>query len=192
MRDTDLTFTTLIIGRAGGGLSDLESLRGRRIALGSRDSGQARILPLHFLAEAGISEDDVELVLFDSDVGKHGDTGRSDLDALRAVLDDGADAAAVGVNTWAALNAGGDSTVGELEIVWESPPYNHCNFTALPSLDAARAEPWVEHLLAMDWENPEHRRILELEGLREWKQAELDGYESLMKAMTSQGIADHW
>jgi len=192
MRDTDLTFTTLMIGRAGCGLSDLESLKGRRVALGSRDSGQARILPLHFLAEAGVTEDDCDLVLFDSDVGKHGDTGRSDLDALRAVLDDEADVAAVGVNTWTALNAGGDSTVGELDVVWESEPYNHCNFTALPGLDEARAEAWVQHLLAMDWDNPEHRNILELEGLREWKRAELDGYASLMAAMTAQGIADHW
>jgi ABC-type phosphate/phosphonate transport system substrate-binding protein len=192
MRDTDLTFTTLMIGRAGSGLSGLESLRGRRVALGSRDSGQARILPLHFLAEAGIGEEDVELVLFDSDVGKHGDTGRSDLDALRAVINDDADVAAVGVNTWSGLKAGGDATVGELEVVWESEPYNHCNFTALPTLDDAPAEAWVKHLLAMDWENPDHRRILELEGLREWRRPELEGYESLIAAMTAQGIADRW
>jgi ABC-type phosphate/phosphonate transport system substrate-binding protein len=192
MRDTDLTFTTLMITRAGSGLSGLESLKGRRVALGSRDSGQARILPLHFLARAGISEDEVDLMLFDSDVGKHGDTGRSDLDALRAVLDDEADVAAVGVNTWSALTAGNDPTVGKLEIVWESEPYNHCNFTALPRLDDARAEAWVEHLLALDWENPDHRHILELEGLREWKRPELAGYESLTAAMTAQGIADRW
>ena len=44
----------------------------------------------------------------------------------------------------------------------------------------------------MDWEDPEHRRILELEGLREWKRPELEGYDSLIAAMDAQGISDHW
>lgn len=192
MRDTDLTFRTLMIGRKGSGLSGIPSLRGRRVALGSRDSGQARILPVHFMAREGVSTDDVELVIFDSDVGKHGDTGRSDLHALRAVVEDRADVAAVGVTTWQAMAAAGDAAVADLEVVWESEDYNHCNFTALPSLDGDRAEAWVEHLLAMDWEDPEHGRILELEGLREWKRPELEGYSSLVLAMDEQGISDRW
>lgn len=192
MRDTDLTFRTLMIGRRGSGLGGLESLRGRRVALGSRDSGQARILPIHFMQRAGISTEDVDLVIFDSDVGKHGDTGRSDLDALRAVAEDRADVAAVGINTWGALSAAGEAGVSDFEVVWESEDYNHCNFTALPSLDETLAQAWVDHLLAMDWNDPDHRRILELEGLREWKRAELSGYASLFEAMESQGISDHW
>jgi phosphonate transport system substrate-binding protein len=192
MRDTDLTFRTLMIARKGSGLDGLGSLRGTRVALGSRDSGQARILPLHFLAREGIGADDVRLMIFDSDVGKHGDTGRSDLDALRAVAVDDADVAAVGINTWQSLRSAGDSAVADFEVVWQSEDYNHCNFTALPSLDETRAEAWVAHLLAMDWDDPAHRRILELEGLREWKRPQLDGYASLVEAMDAQGIAEGW
>jgi phosphonate transport system substrate-binding protein len=192
MRDTDLTFRTLMVGRRGSGLEGLDALRGKRVALGSRDSGQARILPVYFLDREGIGLDDVVPVIFDSDVGKHGDTGRSDLDALRAVADDEADVAAVGINTWDALRAGGDGAVADFEVVWESEDYNHCNFTALPSLDEERVRQWVEHLLAMDWDDPDHRRILELEGLREWKRPELAGYTSLVDAMEAQGIADSW
>ncbi len=191
-RDTDLTFQTFMIGRAGSGLNGLESLRGRRVALGSRDSGQARILPTYFLARAGITDRDMDLIIFDSDVGKHGDTGRSDLDALRAVLDDEADVAAVGSNTWQALTAAGDDAVGDLVVVWESEPYSHCNFSTIGSRPDELLETWVEHLLAMDWENPEHRRILELEGLTQWKRPDLDGYQSLTEAMADQNVSDHW
>ena len=77
-------------------------------------------------------------------------------------------------------------------MVWESEPYNHCNFTALDTLDESRAAAWVEHLLAMSWDDPEHRRILELEGLREWVRPQLAGYASLTEAMEAQGIADDW
>jgi ABC-type phosphate/phosphonate transport system substrate-binding protein len=191
-RDTDLVFTTLMIGRAGSGLDGLESLTGRRVALGSRDSGQARILPLHFMERAGVGADDVELVIFDSDVGKHGDTGRSDLDALRAVLDDEADVAAVGINTWQALTAAGDDTAADLEVVWESEHYSHCNFSALASLDPGRADAWVANLMKMDWDDPQHRQILEMEGLRAWRLPDLSGYDSLIAAMDAQGISEHW
>ncbi|WP_434612009.1 PhnD/SsuA/transferrin family substrate-binding protein [Arthrobacter sp. A5] len=103
MRDTDTVFRTMFVARAGSGLGGLEDLTGRRLALGSRDSAQAAILPVHFLTRAGLAPGEVDFLRIDSDVGKHGDTGRSELDALRAVLDDRADAAAIGINTWEAI-----------------------------------------------------------------------------------------
>ena len=75
---------------------------------------------MHFLREAGLGADDVELLRIDSDVGKHGDTGRSELDALRAVLDERADAAAIGITTWEAI--GRDELMpGAFEAFWTSP-----------------------------------------------------------------------
>jgi hypothetical protein len=35
----------------------------------------------------------------------------------------------------------------------------------------------------MRWENPEHRRLLELEGLREWMPPREEGYASLIAAL---------
>jgi ABC-type phosphate/phosphonate transport system substrate-binding protein len=191
MRDTDLTFATIVVSRAGAGLGGLADLKGRRLALGSRDSAQAAILPVHFLRQAGLGPDDVELLRLDSDLGKHGDTGRSELDAIRAVLDDRADAAALGITTWEAI--GRDELMpGALEAFWRSPDYCHCNFTAMDTLAEDRAEPWVRHLLAMSWDNPDHRRILELEGLRRWVRPQLDGYASLFEAVQAQQIPPRW
>jgi phosphonate transport system substrate-binding protein len=190
-RDTDTVFQTMFVSRTGAGMTDLNSLRGRRLALGSKDSAQAAILPVKFLSDAGITSDDVELLRINSDVGKHGDTGRSELDALRAILDERADAAAIGINTWEAI--GRDELMpGAFEVFWESPTYSHCNFTALDSLPDERVQPWVDHLLAMDWENPAHRTILEMEGLRQWVLPQLDGYQSLFDAVEEQGITPRW
>jgi ABC-type phosphate/phosphonate transport system substrate-binding protein len=191
MRDTDLTFSTVLVTRPGSGIRDIADLKGRRLALGSRDSAQAAILPVHFLHTAGLGPSDVDLLRIDSDLGKHGDTGRSELDAIRAVLDDRADAAALGITTWEAI--GRDALMpGALEVFWQSPTYCHCNFTAMDTLEPERSEPWVDHLLAMDWDNPDHRRILELEGLRRWKRPDLHGYASLFEAVKEQQIPAHW
>ncbi|HEV2088453.1 MAG TPA: PhnD/SsuA/transferrin family substrate-binding protein [Cryptosporangiaceae bacterium] len=192
MRDIDLEFATVLVARPGSGLHGITDLKGRRLALGSRDSAQAAILPVHYLRRAGLTDADTELLRIDSDLGKHGDTGRSELDAIRAVLDDRADAAAIGITTWEAI--GRDELMpGALEEFWRSPHYCHCNFTALDSLDSTRSDPWVDHLLAMDWEVPEHRTILELEGLkRRWVRPELAGYQSLFDAIEEQQIPARW
>jgi phosphonate transport system substrate-binding protein len=192
MRDTDLTFSTVLVTRSGSGLHDLEDLRGKTLALGSRDSAQAAILPVHFLTEAGLDPSDVDLLRIDSDLGKHGDTGRSELDALRALLDEKADAAAIGITTWDAIGRDELMPGDALTAFWQSPHYCHCNFTALDALPADASEPWVGHLLAMDWDNETHRRILELEGLRRWVRPDLDGYRSLFDAVERQQIPDRW
>ncbi|MCY7340640.1 MAG: PhnD/SsuA/transferrin family substrate-binding protein [Pseudonocardia sp.] len=119
------------------------------------------------------------------------DTGRSELDALRAVLEERADAAAIGINTWEAIGRG-ELMPGAFEVFWASPTYSHCNFTALPRLPAERVQPWVEHLLAMDWDNQDHRPVLEMEGLRRWVLPPLDGYTSLFEAIHEQKIPSHW
>ncbi len=191
MRDTDTVFQTIFVTRTGAGLTGLEGLKGSRLALGSQDSAQAAILPVHYLNQAGLGEDDVTLLRINSDVGKHGDTGRSELDALRAVLDDRADAAALGINTWQAIGRE-ELMPGAFEAFWESPTYSHCNFTALPTLDEERSTPWLQHLMAMDWEVPEQREILEMEGLRQWVAPQLDGYASLIDAVREQGISARW
>jgi phosphonate transport system substrate-binding protein len=186
MRDTDVGFRSFLVARAGSRFHSPQDLRGRRLALGSRDSAQAAILPLHFLRRAGLTDEDMAVLRFDSDVGKHGDTGRSELDAIRAVLDDEADAAAIGVTTWDAIGRE-ELAPGALEAFWESPPYAHCNFTALDALDEERGEAWVRRLLEMRYEeNPE---VMELEGVREWVRPELEGYAHLFAAVEEQGVA---
>ena len=56
MRDTDLAWRSLLIAPKGGAITSLEGIRGKTIALGSRDSGHAAILPVHYLAEQGLVE----------------------------------------------------------------------------------------------------------------------------------------
>ena len=55
-----------------------------------------------------------------------------------------------------------------------------------------RTGPWLENLLAMNWDNPDHRPILEMEGLRRWVLPQLDGYTSLFEAVKEQGITARW
>ncbi len=189
MRDTDIDWMTKILAIAGGPVATLADLRGRTLALGSRDSGHAAILPIHFLRQEGLTPDtDFKTLRFNSDMGKHGDTGRSETDVVRALLDGRADAGAVGSPFWETVRKERLAPDGALVEIWTSPPFNHCMFTARPTFEPERERLFAEALWQMDFDNPEHRPILEAEGLRRWVSPQLDGYASLRSACETQGF----
>ena len=189
MRDTDLGWMTKIVAVTGGPISTLADLKNRTLALGSRDSGHAAILPVHFLEQQGIVEGrDYRTLRFDSDVGKHGDTGASEVEVVRAVLDGRADAGAIGSPFWSTVRSERLVPEGGLREIWSSPPYNHCMFTARADFDREEGRRFVEALLAMSYDNPVHRSILDAEGLQRWLTPHLDGYAALRQAAGQQGF----
>jgi ABC-type phosphate/phosphonate transport system substrate-binding protein len=189
MRDTDLGWMTKIVAVSGGPISTLADLKNRTLALGSRDSGHAAILPVHFLEQQGMREGrDYRTLRFDSDVGKHGDTGTSEVEVVRAILDGRADAGAIGSPFWNTVRNERLVPEGGLREVWSSPAYNHCMFTARPDLDPERERRFADALSAMSYDNPVHRSILDAEGLQRWLPPHLDGYAALRQAAAQQGF----
>ncbi len=189
MRDTDVGWTTKIVAVSRGAVRALPDLRDRTLALGSRDSGHAAILPVHFLEHEGLVEGrDYRTLRFNSDVGKHGDTGTSEAEVVRAVLDGRADAGAIGSPFWQALRNQRLVPEGALVEIWTSEPYNHCMFTARPDLDPSLERRFADALAAMSYDNPSHRAVLEAEGLKQWLAPRLDGYGALRDASARQGF----
>jgi ABC-type phosphate/phosphonate transport system substrate-binding protein len=180
---------TKIVAVTGSPISTLADLKNRTLALGSRDSGHAAILPVHFLEQQGMREGrDYRTLRFDTDLGKHGDTGTSEVEVLRAVLDGRADAGAIGSPFWSTVR--NERLVPErgLREIWSSQTYNHCMFTARPDLNLEQERRLVEALSAMSYDNPAHRSILDAEGLQRWLPPHVDGYAALRQAAAQQGF----
>src|SRR5260370_2215520 len=174
MRDTDVRWTTGIVAVTGGPVATLADLKTRTLALGSRDSGHAAILPVYFLQREGLAEGKDYLTLrFNSDVGKHGDTGASEVDVVRAVLDGRADAGAIGSPFWNTVRTERLVPEGALTEIWTSRPYNHCMFTARSDLDPALEQAVDKALFGMSYDNPTHRPLPEAEGLRQLARPQL-------------------
>jgi ABC-type phosphate/phosphonate transport system substrate-binding protein len=189
MRNTDLGWMSKIVAVTGGAISTLADLKNRTLALGSRDSGHAAILPVHFMEQQGMRDgSDYRTLRFDSDVGKHGDTGTSEVEVVRAVLDGRADAGAIGSPFWNTVINEHLVPEGGLREIWTSPPYNHCMFTARPDLSLEHERRFAEALFAMSYDNQVHRSILDAEGLQRWLEPHLDGYADLQQAAAKQGF----
>lgn len=186
MRDSDRDFRAKILVRRDAGIRSLGDLEGKTLAVGSRDSTQARILPLYFLREAGVDLGRVQQLPFDADLGKHGDTGASELEVIAALREGRAEAGAVGELVWETEQAAGRIDVSKIEVLWTTPPFDQCMFDARPDLPPERSDAFRRCLFAMRWENPSHRRVMELEGLREWLPPRSEGYASLIRALDAE------
>jgi phosphonate transport system substrate-binding protein len=191
MRDTDVGWMTKIVAVTGGPIARLADLKNRTLALGSRDSGHAAILPVYLLQREGLLEGkDYQALRFNSDLGKHGDTGTSEADVARAILDGRADAGAIGSPFWNTVRNERLVPEGALTEIWTSRPFNHCMFTARSDLDLALEQQFAKALFAMSYDNPTHRPVLEAEGLRRWIAPQLEAYGELREASAQQGFLE--
>lgn len=196
MRDVDADFTTVFVARVDRGVRSLADVCGKRLALGSADSAQAAILPVHFLQQAGVDPGrDCSILRFDLDVGKHGDTGTSELEVLKALRDDRADVGAIGDATWAKQLAEGRIDSSQVHAFWTSPGYCHCNFTVLGDFPEEIGKVWTDSLLRMRYDDSRWRELMDLEGLKRWLPADAEvmkGYDVLFEAVRRQGLYDEW
>ncbi len=184
MRDTDQDLTSVIVARRGGP-SSLDTLRGRRIAVGAWDSPQATLLPLNHLQANGVRPGkDVDVRTYDLLVGKHGDHVGGERLAARALRDGDVDAAALFDGNLLAFRADG-SLPDDAEVIARTGMYDHCAFAALTGHREAELDAWTRVLLTMRWEDPVVRVLFDLEGLREWRPGRTHGIEPLRHAVAT-------
>jgi len=187
MRDTDRDRRTHLLVRADGPVTSAADLRGRTLAVGALDSPQATLLPIHHLERAGLHpERDYRVLRHDVLVGKHGDHVGGERDALNALLTGSADAAAVLDLNWELWSADGTVDPARVRVLTTTAPFDHCNFTVTGALAPEHAEQWTRVLLSMDYTDPEHREMMDLEGLKAWLPGRTSGYAALEAAVKEQ------
>ena len=189
MRDTDRDRVTHLLTRTDGEVRTVSDLRGRTIAVGASDSPQATLLPLHHLQKHDlVAGRDVKAMRHDVLVGKHGDHIGGERDALQALMDGRADAAAVLDLNWQLWSTDGTADPGRVQVLDTTAPFDHCNFTATERLTPERAEQWTRVLLSMNYDHPAHREMMDLEGLKQWLPGRTTGYCALEEASHEQSF----
>ena len=137
MRDSDRDFHAKVIVRADAGIRSLADLAGKTLAVGSRDSTQARILPLHFLRQEGVDLDagDAAPVRHRPRQARRHRHERARR-AARASPTGARRRARSGDLVWVTEQAAGRVDANAVEVLWTTPGFDHCMFDALP--DARR------------------------------------------------------
>lgn len=203
MRDTDLHWSTKFVVKKDSKIKNIEDLKGKKLGVGSADSSQANIMAIYYLNKNGlkikesdinnseIDNESVNIIRYNSDLGKHGDTGRSEWDVLEGLKNGSLDAGTIGSNTWIRILEEGLYPDGELISFYTSPDFCHCNFTVMPNIDSEISDNFVKMLMSQKKENPIIKKMMAMEGLNEWiitGEKELKGYNTLYEAMREQKL----
>jgi ABC-type phosphate/phosphonate transport system substrate-binding protein len=193
MRDTDRDLTSIVVVRADAPIQTLSDLARKTVAVGASDSPQATLIPLLAIAEAGLKPG-VEFKVLGHDllVGKHGDHIGGEREAARALIAGKADAACMIDGNHLAFTREGTLPAGSTRILAQTAPYDHCNFTVLDGVPATPLARFTELLLAMSYDDPSVRALLDMEGLKQWLPGRVEGYAQLNRAVDAFGTLDAW
>ena len=187
MRDTDRDRVSYFVARRDGPVRTLADLRNRTLATGASDSPQATLIPLGRLRRDGLDPAaDLTVRRFDVLVGKHGDHVGGERDAFECVRRGEAAACAMLDLNWAGWTNDGTIDADRFAIVAETDRFDHCVFTVRHDVDAVSERRWLDALFAMRYDNPAHREMMDLEGLKAWLPGRTSGFAALTAAVASE------
>lgn len=191
MRDTDCDLSSVVVVRADSAITTVHDLRGARVGVGAVDSPQATLIPLSHLRSLGLLPGrDFEVVGHEVGVGKHGDHVGGERDAAAALVAGSVDAACMIDGNHLLFSHDGTLPPASTRIIARTSPYDHCNFTVGPFASPASVARFSELLLAMSYDDPEIRPLLDLEGLKAWRPGRRTGYDALDRAVREQRVYD--
>ena len=121
-------------------------------------------------------------------VGKHGDHVGGELEALRSLQKRESDACAILDLNWQLWQADGTADPQAQISLSATPPFDHCNFTVLEAFPVSKEEHWKAALFKMSYENPAHRAMMDMEGLKAWLPGRTNGYQALTEAVVEQNF----
>lgn len=182
MRDTDRDRQTYLVVKKDK-FKDIADLKGKTIGFGAIDSPQARLIPIYHLHKNGLEfEKDYEEKRFDLGVGLHGDHVGGELDSMKALLNDEVDASFCLDLNYDAWVADGTIDKNEVEILSKTDNFDHCIFTFSPDISDEDIKEFDDIMFKMDYNNPDDKEIMDLEGLTEWKPGRREGFKQITNA----------
>ena len=132
-RDIDAKFRSVFIANTKSGLQPISSiqglktLKGKRFSFGSESSTSGRLMPQHFLQQAGLTPSQFA-------GGKAGFSGSHD--ATIAVVQSGSyQAGALNEQVWTSNLKSGKVDSTKVKVIWRTPTYVDYHWVARPGLD---------------------------------------------------------
>jgi ABC-type phosphate/phosphonate transport system substrate-binding protein len=119
-------------------------------------------------------------------VGKHGDHVGGELEALKSLQKGESDACALLDLNWKNWQADGTADTATLSSLASTLEFDHCNFTVVEHFSREDEERWKDVLFRMSYDNPAHREMMDMEGLKAWMPGRTSGYDHLIEAVHQQ------
>jgi ABC-type phosphate/phosphonate transport system substrate-binding protein len=173
-----------LIVKSDSAIQSVDDLRGKTIAFGAWDSPQATLIPQGLLMRHGMRPDvEYEARRFDVLAGLHGDHVGGEKEAFLCLRNGDADASAMIDLNWQGWSLDGTIDPTRFRILASTDRYDHCVFTVKKDFPLHRQQQWLDVLHRMDYANPKHQEMMDLEGLKKWEPGRTSGFSALAEAI---------
>ena len=179
MRQEDKEFKSVFVTHKDTGIRSLKDLKGKTFSFGSVSSTSGHLMPRYFLLQAGINpERDFSRFSFS---GAH--------DATAAWVGAGrVDAGALNFLVWDKLVRSKKINTDKVIIFWTTPPYVDYVWTVRGGLGKGLVEKISQAFLKLDYQNPEHKKLLDLHGTKGYIPAKDSDWKGIEKAAIAAGL----
>ena len=173
MRLSDANFHSKFIAHKDSGVKSLKDLKGKTFAFGSVSSTSGHLMPRYFLQKNGIyPENDFKKFSFS---GAHDATAKW-VEAGRV------QAGALNEAVWMKLVKAGKVDTDKVKVIWTTPGYVDYNWTARGDLDREILSKITKAFLSLDYTNPEHRKVMDLQRAKGYILATPDDFKGIEEA----------
>jgi len=178
-RARDTKFHSKFIANVKAGINSLEDLKGHTFAFGSVSSTSGHLMPRYYLQRHGIDpERDFRRITYS---GAHDAT-------VKWVETGKVDAGALNEAVWKRLVSEGAVDTRKVRVIWTTPPYYDYNWAVSKDIDPALREKIREAFLTLDYDNPEQRKIMDLQRAKSYIATYPENYQGIEQAAKSAGL----
>ncbi len=184
-RDIDAEFTSVFIARADSGIGPVDDvaglsvIAGRTLTFGSDTSTSGRLMPQSFLAQAGVTLDDLD--------GLPGFSGSHD--ATIALVEAGTfEVGALNSQVWRARLEEGEVDAAKVKVIFETPPYFDYHWVARPELGDGLKGEILRALERLDPDDPDDAEVLAFFGAEAFIPTEDANYASIEQVGREIGV----
>lgn len=179
MRKEDAEFRSEFITRKDAGIKSLKDLKGKTFSFGSVSSTSGHLMPRYFLLKAGIAAE--------RDFSKFSFSGAHD--ATAAWVEAGrVDAGALNFLVWEKLVQTKKVDRNKVVVFWTTPAYVDYVWTVRGGLDRKLVERIKQVFLQLDYNNPEHRKLLDLHRTKGYIPAKDEDWKGTEEAAIAAGL----
>jgi phosphate/phosphite/phosphonate ABC transporter binding protein len=183
MRDVDRDFRAVLLARKDSGIDAPQDLAGKTLVLGSNDAAEATVLPVYYLKKQGVGLDKVKTLSLHGELDNAGCPCSSEQDVLKALQKGRGHAGVISEAMWKRLAAREPGEAASFRVVWTSPGFSHCVFTAAADFDKKTGDRFRDLMVAMDGKDAMTAEILQLEACSKWVEGTHDGFKDLVEAI---------
>lgn len=179
-RDIDENFHSVFIANTNSGIEPVDSIdgltqiRGHTFTFGSESSTSGRLMPQHFLSQAGVSLDDFQ--------GEPGFSGAHDK-TIKLVEAGTYDAGALNEQVWEARVDAGEVDLNTVQVIWRTPPYHDYHWVIRPDVTDRYGDDFPQRVtdafLKLDTRVPDQAEILDVFGAEQFIATENENYAEI-------------